>query len=209
LIPGLIPGPGPVAWVLWDAFETILLPRRVPGGCGCASLPWLKAIWAGIAPDRTSAETRKPARPLRIAVDPQPLHRVGVRDYRLRADLLGRGLAAGRRPGHGRGFAADLTSGTTFFSHARAGDLHLLAPIPWTHYRDRGGHRFGFLALVIAYVPVLYQAFAARGADHLLDEWAGSPPTAAVLLRRWSESKDPKVLEPLLKDWELAAAEIL
>src|SRR5262249_33725031 len=41
------------------------------------------------------------------------------------------------------------------------------------------------------------------------DEWAGSPPTAAVLLRRCSEARDPNVLSPLLKDWEGSSAEIL
>jgi len=43
----------------------------------------------------------------------------------------------------------------------------------------------------------------------MLDEWAGSPPTAAVLLRRCFEARDPGVLAPLLKDWEVSSAEIL
>jgi hypothetical protein len=90
------------------------------------------------------------------------------------------------------------------------GDLH-----PTTFFTRfitvvEAGTGFRFLALVIAYVPVLYQAFSKREARiTMLDEWAGSPPSAAVLLRRWSESRDPRVLEPLLKDWEQASAEIL
>jgi hypothetical protein len=119
------------------------------------------------------------------------------------------GSRLGGMPGMS-GFAADLyMSGTTFFTLG-LGDLHPLTPIARLTTVVEAGTGFGFLALVIAYVPVLYQAFSRREARiTMLDEWAGSPPSAAVLLRRWSESKDPRVLEPLLKDWELAAAEIL
>jgi hypothetical protein len=47
------------------------------------------------------------------------------------------------------------------------------------------GVGFGFLAVVISYLPVLYQSFARREASiSLLDARAGSPPTAAELLRR-------------------------
>src|SRR5262249_12365375 len=108
------------------------------------------------------------------------------------------------------GFWADLyMSGTTFFTLG-LGDLRPTALLARLTTVVEAGTGFGFLALVIAYVPVLYQAFSRREARiTMLDEWAGSPPSAAVLLRRWSESKDPRVLEPLLKDWELAAAEIL
>jgi hypothetical protein len=72
------------------------------------------------------------------------------------------------------------------------------------------GTGFGFLALVISYFPVLYQAFSRREARiTMLDQWAGSPPSAAVMLRRAFESKDPNVISGLLHDWELAAADIL
>jgi len=48
-----------------------------------------------------------------------------------------------------------------------------------------GGLGFGFLALVISYLPVIYQAFSRREVNIvLLDARAGSPPTAAELLRR-------------------------
>ena len=49
------------------------------------------------------------------------------------------------------------------------------------------GIGFGFLALVISYLPVLYQSFAQRETSILLlDARAGSPPTAAELLRRYA-----------------------
>src|SRR4029077_13358522 len=44
----------------------------------------------------------------------------------------------------------------------------------------------------------------------MLDEWAGSPPSAAVLLRRCFESRDPgAALQRLFRAWEVASAEIL
>ena len=213
MIFGLVPGLSLVAWVLWDAFETILLPRRVPARMRISRfvLPWLWTIWAGIA--------------RRIEYRPRRENLLGL--YGLLSILTlfivwASGLitgfalifwAEGSQLGGVQGmsgFAADLyMSGTTFFTLG-LGDLHPLAPIARLTTVIEAGTGFGFLALVIAYVPVLYQAFSRREARiTMLDEWAGSPPTAAVLLRRWSESKDPKVLEPLLKDWELAAAEIL
>ena len=47
------------------------------------------------------------------------------------------------------------------------------------------GTGFGFMALIIGYLPVLYQAFSRREQDiSLLDARAGSPPTAGEFLRR-------------------------
>jgi hypothetical protein len=66
-----------------------------------------------------------------------------------------------------------------------------------------------FLALVIAYLPVLYQAFSRREVRiSLLDQRAGSPPSAGELLGRrgavWQESGAIQ-----LREWELWAAELL
>ena len=47
------------------------------------------------------------------------------------------------------------------------------------------GTGFGFMAVVIGYLPVLYQAFSRRELNiALLDARAGSPPTAGELFRR-------------------------
>ena len=49
----------------------------------------------------------------------------------------------------------------------------------------RPGTGFGFLAMVISYLPIFYQAFSRREiAISLLDARAGSPPTALELMRR-------------------------
>jgi hypothetical protein len=70
------------------------------------------------------------------------------------------------------------------------------------------GTGFGFLAVVIGYLPVLYQAFSRREINiSLLDARAGSPPTAEELLRR--HAADPIAFERLLADWERWSAELM
>jgi hypothetical protein len=69
---------------------------------------------------------------------------------------------------------------------------------------------FGFLAVVIGYLPVLYQAFSKREATiSLLDARAGSPPSAAEILRRLARSSNLAATGPLLAEWERWAAELL
>ena len=72
------------------------------------------------------------------------------------------------------------------------------------------GTGLGFVALVISYVPVLYGAFSKREVDvALLDGRAGSPPTAAELLRRHGFEGGQEALSTLLVEWERWSAEIL
>src|SRR5439155_1281913 len=70
------------------------------------------------------------------------------------------------------------------------------------------GVGFGFLALVIGYLPVLYQSFSRREVNiTLLDARAGSPPSAEELLRGFGA--DHEELTVLLAEWERWAAEVL
>jgi hypothetical protein len=72
------------------------------------------------------------------------------------------------------------------------------------------GVGLGFVALVIGYLPVLYQAFSRREVSvALLDSRAGSPPNAAELLRRHAFEGGQEALTDLLAEWERWAAEIL
>jgi hypothetical protein len=72
------------------------------------------------------------------------------------------------------------------------------------------GTGFGFLAIVIAYLPVLYGAFSRREVNiSLLDARAGSPPTAAELLRRHARQQNLDALEQYLRAWETWAAELM
>jgi Ion channel len=72
------------------------------------------------------------------------------------------------------------------------------------------GMGLGFLAVVMGYFPVLYSAFSRREVSiSLLDARAGSPPTAAELLRRHSYQGAEQSLTVLLIEWERWSAELL
>lgn len=72
------------------------------------------------------------------------------------------------------------------------------------------GTGFGFMAVTIGYLPVLYQAFSSRERSiALLDARAGSPPTASELLRRGGRFRDDPEMNQFLAEWEVWAAEVL
>jgi hypothetical protein len=72
------------------------------------------------------------------------------------------------------------------------------------------GTGLGFLAVIMGYFPVLYGAFSRREVSiSLLDARAGSPPTAAELLRRHSYEGGSTALSLLLVEWERWSAELL
>jgi hypothetical protein len=62
----------------------------------------------------------------------------------------------------------------------------------------------------MGYFPVLYGAFSRREVSiSLLDARAGSPPTAAELLRRHAYEGGESALGLLLVEWERWSAELL
>ena len=100
-------------------------------------------------------------------------------------------------------------SGTTFFTLGY-GDVTPNLPLARTISVGEAGCGFGFLAIVIGYLPVMYQAFSRREVGiSLLDARASSPPSAAELLRRHAEAGCMEALTPLLQEWERWAAELL
>jgi hypothetical protein len=98
-------------------------------------------------------------------------------------------------------------SATTFFTLGY-GDLVPSSAAARVLSVVEAGLGFIFLAVVISYLPVLYQAFSRREITiSLLDARAGSPPSAAELLRRLAEGRRPAC--PFLVEWERWAAELL
>src|SRR5437773_1106421 len=72
------------------------------------------------------------------------------------------------------------------------------------------GGGFGFLAIIIGYLPVLYQAFSRRELTiSLLDARAGSPPSASQFLFRLAQTRQCDGITPFLAEWERWAAEVL
>ncbi len=108
------------------------------------------------------------------------------------------------------GFGACLYfSGTTFFTLG-LGDI-----VPNNHLARllivlEAGMGFGFLAIVISYLPALNQSFSKREVSiSLLDARAGSPPTALEMLLRRAQNHDGESLTHLLHSWEQWSAELL
>jgi hypothetical protein len=72
------------------------------------------------------------------------------------------------------------------------------------------GMGFAFLGVVIGYLPTVYAAFSNREIEiSLLDARAGSPPTAFELLNRYGKTKDQNVLDQMLRGWERWSAQLL
>ena len=100
-------------------------------------------------------------------------------------------------------------SGQTFFT---LGFGEVTPASSWGRFLAvfEAGMGFGFLALIIGYLPVLYQAFSRREVMiSLLDARAGSPPSAAQFFLRLANAHSITSLDPLLAEWERWAAEVL
>jgi hypothetical protein len=73
-----------------------------------------------------------------------------------------------------------------------------------------GANGLGLFAVVIAYLPVLYQAFNRREVGVLLlDARAGSPPSGPELLHRMGSAGMASSLPELFAEWERWVADVL
>ncbi|MGA3174745.1 MAG: potassium channel family protein [Syntrophorhabdales bacterium] len=108
------------------------------------------------------------------------------------------------------GFLSDLyMSGTTFFTLG-LGDVRPVTAAARIVTVVEAGTGFGFLALVIAYLPALNQSFSRREAGiSMLDARAGSPPTAMRVFQKHAHENCKEELRELLSQWERWSAELL
>src|SRR5262252_6228352 len=198
--------------VLWDAFETVILPRRVTRRLRITSvfyrITW--APWSGWARHMQNNATRE-----RFLAFYGPLALIFllsvwvvllIMGYAIIQWALGSTLITPLGPGRA-GFGTDLyMSGTTFFTLG-LGDVYPDTPLARLVTVAEAGTGFGILALVIGYLPVLYQAFSRREANiTLLDARAGSPPSAGEMIRRNCYQSESEAIRQLLNEWERWAA---
>jgi hypothetical protein len=100
-------------------------------------------------------------------------------------------------------------SGETFFTLGY-GDIVPISPMARLLAVLEAGMGFGFLGTVIGYLPTIYSAFSRREVGiSMLDARAGSPPTAAELLARFGSVPKQSVLDQILREWERWAGEVL
>lgn len=112
--------------------------------------------------------------------------------------------------GDERSFAMDLYASGTTITTLGLGDVTPRSPAARLETVVEAGLGLGLVALVIGYLPALYQAFSRRELEiSLLDARAGSPPAAIELLRRSARNELRRGLERLLADWERWCAEIM
>ncbi len=199
--------------VLWEGFETIILPRRVTRRFRLTRLfyrhtwlPWAKIVTSVIPPERQETWLSIFG-PISILLLLALWAGMMVLGYALLQ--WSAGSAVVMQDGK-TGFLIDLyMSGTTFFTLG-LGDVvprnavgRLLAVI-------ESGMGFAFLALMLAYLPALNQFFSRRETNvSLLDARAGSPPTASEMFRRHGRAQDMEILRQLFHDWEHWSAEFL
>lgn len=202
--------------VLWETFETIVLPRRIHRALRMTRLfyRWTWAAWS--TPARAMRDEAGRELYLSFYGPLSLLLLVGVWAVMLVVGFallhvgLGTDIATPEQPPR---FGALLyLSGTTFFTLG-FGDLVPRDSIGRATAVIEAGTGLAFLALVIGYLPVLYQAFSRREISiSLLDARAGSPPSAGELLRRCATGRDnfsTSRLDDFLHDWERWAAEVL
>lgn len=204
-----------IAVILWDVFETIILPRRVTRRFRLARAfyRWTWRPWRAIA---CALSRRKNLRESFLSYY-GPLSLLMLFVVWAVALIFGfailhysAGSAINLAPNQHRGFWSDLyLSGTTFFTLG-LGDVTPRTEAARIITVFEAGLGFGFLAIVISYLPVLYGAFSRREVDiSLLDARAGSPPSASEMLHRTAQRDDPRAFEESLRDWEKWAAELM
>lgn len=199
--------------ILLDAFETVVLPRRVQRSFRLTS--WFyRRTWI---PYRRLAN-RIPSRAQRENF----LSYFGPVSLIFLLALWAAGLIFGfalLQYGAGEHFRLSgepitfgllvYHSGETFFTLGY-GDILPSSGVARILSVVESGVGFGFLGMVIGYLPTIYSSFSRREIEiSLLDARAGSPPSAAELLSRFGNCPQQAVLDQIFKDWERWAAEVL
>jgi len=197
--------------IVWDAFESLVLPRTASRKLRPTRLFYKIAwpSWTAVA--RLFGRGRRRENFLAIFGPLSFLMLMACWAVALMTGFAMVQWGLGSRlnvPQGAAGFWTDLyMSGTTLFTLG-IGDVTPIGPIARVITVIEAGVGFGFLALVIGYLPVLYQGFSRREVNiSLLDARAGSPPSAGELLVR--HVSDAAELETLLRDWERWAAELM
>ena len=212
-IVGAVVSTAVIGWILIEAFEAMVLPRRVMRkfrfNRWFYRLNW--PVWLFL-----SGAFHTPKRRETFLSVFGPLSLLGlfsswVVGLIVAFALLHWSLGTLQKPAGSIEKLCELLyfSGITFFTIGY-GDVVPVGGLGRFLAVVEGGIGFGFLAVIIGYMPVLYQAFSRREVViSLLDARAGSPPSAGQLLLRIAPHFDAGAASNVLAEWERWSAELL
>ena len=203
-----------VLWVvLLDALETVVLPRRVNRMLRLTAW-YYRLTWGPFAAmtKRFKSQGRREA----VLGYFGPLSLIFLLALWAAGLILGFALVqygtgahlllSNARPSFG---LLLYHSGETFFT---LGYGDIVPDSGWSRFLAvlEAGMGFAFLGIVLGYLPTIYSAFSRRELEiSLLDARAGSPPTAAELLRRHCQCPTHDSLDRIFQAWEHWSAEVL
>jgi len=202
-----------IAGVMTDAFQTMVLPRRATLRVRLSALfyRWAWQFWGAIS--RVIREPRARERflgnfgPLSVIL----LLALWVLLLITGFAMLQWGIGSHLVTPDGRsGFAYDLyMSGTTFVTLG-LGDVIPTSDSARLVTVLEAATGFSFLAVLVGYLPVLYQTFAQREVDVWLQAvHAGTPPSVAGVLTRYTRRRETTAMVNRMTDWERWVAQLL
>ncbi len=194
--------------VLQDAFEVMLLPRRVQRKLRLMRLYFRSTwqFWTWFAKRFPAGPQRERFLSVYGALSMVLLFALWATGLIVAFGLIGWSVQTGE---YSSAAEQIYMSGVTFFTlgygdvvpHSGMGRLTAVV---------EAGTGIGFIAIVIGYLPVLYQLFSRREAHVIqLDGRAGSPPTAGAMLCRHAEAGGLEKLDELLREWEIWGSDLL
>jgi hypothetical protein len=217
-IPAIIGGCVIIGVVLLDAFETVVLPRRVTRHFKLTAW-FLRRTW--IPWKWIAGRIRTPSRQQSFLGYFGPLSLFLLLGFWAAGLILGFALLQFGGGKHEQLGNEPITfgrivyqSGETFFTLGY-GDIVPTSGLSRALSVIEAGMGFAFLGVVIGYLPVIYGSFSRREIQiSMLDARAGSPPTAAeFLVRLAGKTENPGidqiVFDEVLRDWEHWSAELL
>lgn len=203
-----------IVLMLTDSFETVVLPRRVTHSYRLTRLFYQTAwaVWRWLAAMIVSPRRRQTFFSVFGPLSILTLFGIWVAGLIAGFAMLGWSLDVVLTSPEGRPptlFTYFYLSGVTFFTLG-FGDVTPLETGGRLISVVEAGIGFGFLALMISYLPVLYQAFSRRELMiSLMDARMGSPPSAGKFLLRVAQARQVQAVDPFLAELERWAAELL
>jgi hypothetical protein len=199
--------------ILMDAFETVVLPRRIKRTFRIASLFYRKTwrFWTHVGLRMKTTNRRES-----FLAYYGPLSLIVLLGFWALGLIFGfacvqYGLGEHVSLGNEKITFGKLAylSGETFFTLGY-GDITPNNAAARALSVMEAGMGFAFLGVVVGYLPVIYNSFATREIEiSLLDARAGSPPSAAEFLGRLGCCPEQTVLDQIFRDWERWCADLL